>query len=167
MIRKAGNGEMCNAVKNKILGYIKSFLTRRHYKNGNSRSPFYLDLFMTFLTYQKYFVFSFLISQNITGVVAAISDLLSVKIPSSYEVSSTPDRGPLSALGGQRVVPHGMESRAPMFFHGQEDNGGLHGRLGLMRSSGGQAMMQHQQTHHFRFHHNSPGKGISYIKQKL
>lgn len=159
---------MCNAVKNKILGYNKSFLTRRHYKNGNSRSPFYLDLFMTFLTYQNIlFCFSFLISQNITGVVAAISNLLSVKIPSSYEVSSTPDRGPLSALGGQRVVPHGMESRAPMLFHGQEDNGGLHGRMGLIRSGGGQAMMQYQQTHNFRFHLNSPGKRISYIKQEL
>lgn len=100
-----------------------------------------------------------LFSQNITGVVAAISDLLCVKIPSSYEVSSTPDRGPLSVLSGPRVGPHGMESRPPMFFHGQGDNGGLHGRPGQMiRPSGGQAMMQQQQPHNFRFHPNSPGE---------
>ncbi|XP_063317744.1 histone-lysine N-methyltransferase 2C-like isoform X3 [Pelmatolapia mariae] len=96
-------------------------------------------------------------AENITGVVAAISDLLCVKIPSSYEVSSTPDRGPLSMVSGQRVGPHGMEPRPPMLFNGQGDSGGLHGRPGQMiRASGPQGMMQHQ-AHHFRFHPNSPG----------
>ncbi|XP_036376198.1 histone-lysine N-methyltransferase 2C [Megalops cyprinoides] len=33
-------------------------------------------------------------AENIPGVVAAVADLLCVKIPSSYEVSSSPDRGP-------------------------------------------------------------------------
>ncbi|XP_050925963.1 histone-lysine N-methyltransferase 2C isoform X2 [Lates calcarifer] len=97
-------------------------------------------------------------AENITGVVAAISDLLCVKIPSSYEVSSTPDRGSLSVLSGPRVGPHGMEPRPPMLFHGQGDNGGLHGRPGqMMKPSGPQGMMQQQHAHHFRFHPNSPG----------
>ncbi|XP_045906946.1 histone-lysine N-methyltransferase 2C isoform X7 [Micropterus dolomieu] len=96
-------------------------------------------------------------AENITGVVAAISDLLCVKIPSSYEVSSTPDRVPISMLSGPRVGPHGMEPRPPMLFHGQGDNGGLHGRPGQMiRPGGAQGMMQQQQAHHFRFHPNSP-----------
>lgn len=102
---------------------------------------------------------SLFLSQNITGVVAAISDLLCVKIPSSYEVSSTPDRGPLSMLSGQRMGLHGMEPRPPMLFHGQGDNGGFHGRPGQMiRPGGPQGMMQ---QHHFRFHPNSPGEGIN------
>ncbi|XP_041659164.1 histone-lysine N-methyltransferase 2C isoform X2 [Cheilinus undulatus] len=101
-------------------------------------------------------------AENITGVVAAISDLLCVKIPSSYEVSSTPDRGPLSLLSGQRIGPHGMEPRPPMLFHGQGDNGGLLGRPGqMMRPGGPQGMMQQQQAHHFRFHPNSPGSALT------
>ncbi|XP_035272042.1 histone-lysine N-methyltransferase 2C isoform X3 [Anguilla anguilla] len=39
-------------------------------------------------------------AQNIPGVVAAVADLLCVKIPGSYEVSSASDRGPLMLLGG-------------------------------------------------------------------
>nr|XP_057922363.1 histone-lysine N-methyltransferase 2C isoform X2 [Doryrhamphus excisus] len=87
-------------------------------------------------------------AENITGVVAAISELLCVKIPSSYEVSSTPDRGPIPML-----------VRPPMHFQGQGDNGGLHGRPGQMiRPGGPQGMMQ---QHHFRFHPNSPGSAIA------
>ncbi|XP_062260006.1 histone-lysine N-methyltransferase 2C isoform X1 [Platichthys flesus] len=101
-------------------------------------------------------------AENITGVVAAISDLLCLKIPSSYEVSSTPERGPLSMLSGARAGPHGMEQRPPMLFHGQGDNGGLHGRPGQMIRPGGlQGMMQQQQAHHFRFHPNSPGAAVA------
>ncbi|XP_023128509.2 histone-lysine N-methyltransferase 2C isoform X4 [Amphiprion ocellaris] len=101
-------------------------------------------------------------AENITGVVAAISELLCVKIPSSYEVSSTPERGPLSILSGPRMGPHGMEPRPPMLFHGQGDNGGLHGRPGQMIRPGGvQGMMQQQQAHHFRFHPNSPGAAVA------
>ena len=93
--------------------------------------------------------------------MAAISDLLGVKIPSSYEVSSTPDRGPLSILAGHRMGPHGMEPRPSMLYHGQGDNGGMQGRMGhMMRHGGPQAMMHQQQAHHFRFHPNSPGEGI-------
>ncbi|XP_051258931.1 histone-lysine N-methyltransferase 2C isoform X3 [Dicentrarchus labrax] len=99
-------------------------------------------------------------AENITGVVAAISDLLCVKIPNSYDVSSTPERGHLSILSGPRVGPHGMEPRPPMLFHGQGDNGGLHGRQ-MMRPGGAQAMMQQQQAHHFRFHPNSPGAALA------
>lgn len=97
-----------------------------------------------------------LCSQNITGVVAAISDLLCVKIPSSYEVSSTPDRGPLAIAGGPRMGPHGAEPRPPMMFHGPGEGAGLHGR-----HPGAQGMMQHQQAHHFRYHPNSPGERIT------
>ncbi|XP_073347708.1 histone-lysine N-methyltransferase 2C isoform X3 [Pagrus major] len=101
-------------------------------------------------------------AENITGVVAAISDLLCVKIPSSYEVSSTPDRGPQSMLSGPRMGPHGMEPRPPMLFHGQGDNGGLHGRPGQMiRPGGAQGTMQQQHAHHFRFHPNSPGAALA------
>ncbi|XP_016897904.1 histone-lysine N-methyltransferase 2C isoform X2 [Cynoglossus semilaevis] len=97
-------------------------------------------------------------AENITGVVTAISDLLGVKIPSSYEVSSTPDRGPLSMHSSPRAAPHGMEPRPAMLFHGQGDNGGFHGRPGhMVRPSRAQAMMQQQQGHHFRFYTNSPG----------
>ncbi|KAM7400603.1 hypothetical protein PAMA_005007 [Pampus argenteus] len=99
-------------------------------------------------------------AENITGVVAAISDLLCVKIPSSYEVSSTPDRGPLSILGGSRAGPYTMEPRPPVLFHG--DSGGLHGRQGQMiRPSGAQGMMHQQHAHHFRFHPNSPGSAVA------
>ncbi|XP_007559463.1 histone-lysine N-methyltransferase 2C isoform X1 [Poecilia formosa] len=98
-------------------------------------------------------------AENITGVVAAISDLLCVKIPSSYEVSSTPDRPPLSM--GPRMGPHGMEPRPPMFFHGPGDHAVLHGRPGqMMRPSGPQGMMQ-QQPHPFHFHPNSPGAAVA------
>lgn len=106
------------------------------------------------------FFFSF--PQNITGVVTAISDLLGVKIPSSYEVSSTPDRGPLSMHSSPRAAPHGMEPRPAMLFHGQGDNGGFHGRPGhMVRPSRAQAMMQQQQGHHFRFYTNSPGEDFN------
>ena len=65
-------------------------------------------------------------------------------------------------LSGARVGPHGMEQRPPMLFHGQGDNGGLHGRPGQMIRPGGvQGMMQQQQAHHFRFHPNSPGEGLN------
>lgn len=109
----------------------------------------------------------FLFSQNITGVVAAISDLLCVKIPSSYEVSSTPDRGPLSMLGGPRLGPHSMDIRPSMLFKDQGDHSGLQGRQGhMMRPGGGAAamMQQQQQTpHNFRFHPDSPGQGTKLL----
>ncbi|XP_077470695.1 histone-lysine N-methyltransferase 2C isoform X2 [Stigmatopora argus] len=92
--------------------------------------------------------------ENITGVVAAISELLCVKIPSSYEVSSTPDRGSISML----TCPRG-DLRPPMIFHGQGDNGGIHGRPGQMIRPGSAMAMMQQQAHHFRFHPNSPARG--------
>ncbi|XP_068197773.1 histone-lysine N-methyltransferase 2C [Antennarius striatus] len=100
-------------------------------------------------------------AENITGVVAAISDLLCVKIPSSYEVSSNPDRTPLSILSGPRVGLHGMDRRPSMFFRGHGDSGVLQGRPGQIRPSEVQAMMQQQQAHNFRFHPNSPGAALT------
>ncbi|XP_041698132.1 histone-lysine N-methyltransferase 2C isoform X5 [Coregonus clupeaformis] len=114
-------------------------------------------------------------AENITGVVAAISELLCVKIPSSYEVSSTPgpDRGPLAMLSGLRVGPQGgLEHRpgAPMMYPGRGgavDIGGPHphGDPGqLIRPGGGgpqqRMMMQQQLGHpqqHIRFHPDGPG----------
>ncbi|XP_070989710.1 histone-lysine N-methyltransferase 2C-like isoform X2 [Oncorhynchus clarkii lewisi] len=112
-------------------------------------------------------------AENITGVVAAISELLCVKIPSSYEVSSTPgpDRGPLAMLSGLRVGPQGglvHRPGAPMMYPGRAgagDMGGPHGAPGqLIRPGGGgpqqRMMMQQQQGHlqqHIRFHPDGPG----------
>ncbi|XP_070974437.1 histone-lysine N-methyltransferase 2C-like [Oncorhynchus clarkii lewisi] len=116
-------------------------------------------------------------AENVTGVVAAISDLLCVKIPSSYEVSSPPgpDRGPLAMLSGLRGGPQGdLEHRrpgAPMIYPGRGgagDMGGPHpqGAPGqLIRSRGGGGpqqgmMMQQQQGHpqqHIRFHSDGSG----------
>ncbi|XP_055007326.1 histone-lysine N-methyltransferase 2C isoform X1 [Boleophthalmus pectinirostris] len=96
-------------------------------------------------------------AENITGVVAAISDLLCVKIPSCYEVSSTPDRGPQQMYSGPRMGPHGMDPRAQMFFHGP-NNG-----WPMMRPHG---MMQ-QQLHHFRFPANSPGCAMTRPDQRI
>ncbi|KAF7661140.1 hypothetical protein LDENG_00268400, partial [Lucifuga dentata] len=99
-------------------------------------------------------------AENITGVVAAISDLLCVKIPSSYEVSSTPDRGPLPMLSGPRMGPHAMEPRPPMHFQGCGDTGGQGRPLQIIRPGGVQGMMPQQQIHHLRFHPNSPGSAL-------
>ncbi|XP_056148692.1 histone-lysine N-methyltransferase 2C [Lampris incognitus] len=101
-------------------------------------------------------------AENITGVVAAISDLLCVKIPSSYEVSSTPEKGPLAMLSGLRVGPHGFEPRPPVLFQGHSNNGGPQGGSGqLMRPSGTQGMMHQQQTQHLRFQPDSPGSAAA------
>lgn len=101
------------------------------------------------------------LSQNITGVVAAISDLLCVKIPSSYEVSSTPDRGPLAMLSGLRVGPHGLEPRPPMLLQGRGDIGGpLVGPGQMARPNGSQGMVQQQQNQHLRFQPDSSGERI-------
>ncbi|XP_023821321.1 histone-lysine N-methyltransferase 2C isoform X7 [Oryzias latipes] len=99
-------------------------------------------------------------AENITGVVAAISDLLCVKIPSSYEVSSTPDRAPLSMLNAQRMGPLGMEARHPMLFHGHGDGGGLQGRHGQMIRAGGPQGVMQQQGHQFRFYQNNQGTTV-------
>uniref|UniRef100_A0AAV2JSA3 [histone H3]-lysine(4) N-methyltransferase n=1 Tax=Knipowitschia caucasica TaxID=637954 RepID=A0AAV2JSA3_KNICA len=97
-------------------------------------------------------------AENITGVVAAISDLLCVKIPSSYEVSSTPERGPQQMCGGTRMGPHGNDPRAQMFFHGPSNNG-----WPMMRPHG---MMQ-QQVQRFRFPVNSPGCAMMKPDQRI
>uniref|UniRef100_A0A8C9VI72 Histone-lysine N-methyltransferase 2C n=1 Tax=Scleropages formosus TaxID=113540 RepID=A0A8C9VI72_SCLFO len=52
-------------------------------------------------------------AENITSVVAAVADLLCVKIPSSYEVSGGPEWGPLALLGGLKVPPHRLDPRGP------------------------------------------------------
>ncbi|CAL8319747.1 unnamed protein product, partial [Arctogadus glacialis] len=103
-------------------------------------------------------------AENITGVVAAISDLLCVKIPSSYQVSSTPERGPLAMLSGLRVGPHGgLDTRPPpVAFQARMDAAAVHQRpLGqmMMRPNGTSqgVMQQSQQQQQQRFQHHSPG----------
>lgn len=50
-------------------------------------------------------------------MVAAIADLIRVKIPSSYEVSGGP--WPHSSLGTHKALAHGLEQR-PVQTHGAE-----------------------------------------------
>ena len=109
--------------------------------------------------------FACVLTQNITGVVAAISDLLCVKIPSSYQVSSTPERGPLAMLSGLRVGPHGgLDTRPPpVAFQARMDAAAVHQRpLGqmMMRPNGTSqgVMQQSQQQQQQRFQHHSPGE---------
>ncbi|KAM6948736.1 histone-lysine N-methyltransferase 2C [Aplochiton taeniatus] len=88
-------------------------------------------------------------AENITGVVAAISDLLGVKIPSSYEVSSTPDRGPLAMLSSLR--PHGLE---PRLFHGPQGAPGH-----LLRPGRPEGILPGQPAQHLRFQADGPVRG--------
>ncbi|MBN3308112.1 KMT2C methyltransferase, partial [Amia calva] len=61
-------------------------------------------------------------AENITGVVAAVADLLCVKIPNSYEISSAPDRGSVALLSSLKMGhgqgfgpsgPHGVHQNQP------------------------------------------------------
>ena len=96
--------------------------------------------------------------------MAAISDLLCVKIPSSYQVSSTPERGPLAMLSGLRVGPHGgLDTRPPpMAFQARMDAAAVHQRpLGqmMMRPNGtAPGMPPQNQQQQQRFQHHSPGE---------
>ncbi|XP_075443994.1 histone-lysine N-methyltransferase 2C isoform X4 [Ascaphus truei] len=49
-------------------------------------------------------------AENIGGVVAAFADLLQVRMPTSYEVSSTPETASVILMNGHRINP-GMEYR--------------------------------------------------------
>lgn len=55
--------------------------------------------------------------QNISSVVAAFSDLLHVRIPNSYEVSSAPEVPSVGLLTGHRVNP-ALEYRQHLFLRG-------------------------------------------------
>ncbi|XP_053569781.1 histone-lysine N-methyltransferase 2C isoform X3 [Bombina bombina] len=55
-------------------------------------------------------------AENISGVVAAFADLLQVRIPNSYEVSSAPDTGSMILMNGHRINP-GMEYRPQVLRH--------------------------------------------------
>ncbi|XP_055000959.1 histone-lysine N-methyltransferase 2C isoform X4 [Sorex araneus] len=56
-------------------------------------------------------------AENISSVVAAFSDLLHVRIPHSYEVSSAPDVPSVGLVSSHRVNP-GMEYRQHLFLRG-------------------------------------------------
>ncbi|XP_048118756.1 histone-lysine N-methyltransferase 2C isoform X1 [Alosa alosa] len=91
-------------------------------------------------------------AENITGVVAAIADLLHVKIPSSYEVSSAPDRPFHGAPGGLRASLQGPELRHSFMLHGAPGGfgGPEGGAMRFIRPPAQQRAlhMQHQQHHH-------------------
>ncbi|KAM5205546.1 histone-lysine N-methyltransferase 2C isoform 7-T7 [Hipposideros larvatus] len=56
-------------------------------------------------------------AENISSVVAAFSDLLHVRIPNSYEVSSAPEMPSVGLLSGHRVNP-ALEYRQHLFLRG-------------------------------------------------
>lgn len=56
-------------------------------------------------------------AENISSVVAAFSDLLHVRIPNSYEVSTAPDVPPAGLVSGHRVTPC-LEYRPHVFLRG-------------------------------------------------
>ncbi|KAM8774237.1 histone-lysine N-methyltransferase 2C [Rhynchonycteris naso] len=56
-------------------------------------------------------------AENISGVVAAFSDLLHVRIPNSYEVSTAPDVPSVGLVSSHRVNP-GLEYRQHLFLRG-------------------------------------------------
>ncbi|XP_029102170.1 histone-lysine N-methyltransferase 2C isoform X4 [Scleropages formosus] len=76
-------------------------------------------------------------AENITGVMAAMADLLCVKIPNSYEVSSTPDRGPLAMLGGLRIPSQGLDRHLSAMY--SMHSTGSQGIMRFMRPPGPQA----------------------------
>ncbi|XP_036885408.1 histone-lysine N-methyltransferase 2C isoform X1 [Sturnira hondurensis] len=56
-------------------------------------------------------------AENIGSVVAAFSDLLRVRVPNSYEVSSAPDGPSVGVVSSHRVNP-GLEYRQHLFLRG-------------------------------------------------
>ncbi|XP_041102786.1 histone-lysine N-methyltransferase 2C-like isoform X5 [Polyodon spathula] len=80
---------------------------------------------------------------NITGVVAAVADLLHVKLPNSYEASAAPDRPPATLLNSMTVQHHHrFEHRPPPHFTGA--GSGQPGVMRFMRPSGPSGMFQPQ-----------------------
>ncbi|KAG9334331.1 hypothetical protein JZ751_008217, partial [Albula glossodonta] len=74
-------------------------------------------------------------AENIPGVVAAVADLLCVKIPGSYEVSSAPDRNSLAMLSGLKGPPPlGFDPRHPTAFPGP--GAGPQGMMRFLRPPG-------------------------------
>ncbi|KAI1891323.1 hypothetical protein AGOR_G00142620 [Albula goreensis] len=74
-------------------------------------------------------------AENIPGVVAAVADLLCVKIPGSYEVSSAPDRSSLAMLSGLKGPPPlGFDPRHPTAFPGP--GAGPQGMMRFLRPPG-------------------------------
>ncbi|XP_072508255.1 histone-lysine N-methyltransferase 2C isoform X4 [Notamacropus eugenii] len=68
-------------------------------------------------------------AENISSVVAAFSDLLHVRIPNSYEVSSAPDiPSSVGLINGSRVNP-ALEYRQQLLPHAPPPGSMSHGRL--------------------------------------
>uniref|UniRef100_A0A8C9T658 Histone-lysine N-methyltransferase 2C n=1 Tax=Scleropages formosus TaxID=113540 RepID=A0A8C9T658_SCLFO len=84
-------------------------------------------------------------AENITGVMAAMADLLCVKIPNSYEVSSTPDRGPLAMLGGLRIPSQGLDRHLSAMY--SMHSTGSQGIMRFMRPPGAPGVAVDQGEH--------------------
>ncbi|XP_066241483.1 histone-lysine N-methyltransferase 2C isoform X3 [Saccopteryx leptura] len=67
-------------------------------------------------------------AENISGVVAAFSDLLHVRIPNSYEVSTAPDVPSVGLVNSHRVNP-GLEYRQHLFLRGPPPGSAIPPRL--------------------------------------
>ncbi|XP_069047073.1 histone-lysine N-methyltransferase 2C isoform X5 [Lepisosteus oculatus] len=93
-------------------------------------------------------------AENIHGVVAAVADLLCVKIPNSYEVSNAPDRGSLAFLNSLKVHQQNFEPRPQLLFQGPGPNHSAVMRF--MRPSGPVGMLQPQ----LQFHPSSTGSAV-------
>ncbi|RXM36061.1 Histone-lysine N-methyltransferase 2C [Acipenser ruthenus] len=80
---------------------------------------------------------------NINGVVAAVADLLRVKLPNSYEASAAPDRLPAALLNSMKMQHHHrFEHRPPPLFSGA--GSGQPAIMRFMRPSGPSGMFQPQ-----------------------
>ncbi|MGH0136420.1 UNVERIFIED_CONTAM: hypothetical protein FKN15_071926 [Acipenser sinensis] len=80
---------------------------------------------------------------NINGVVAAVADLLRVKLPNSYEASTAPDRPPAALLNIMKMQHHHrFEHRPPPLFSGA--GSGQPAIMRFMRPSGPSGMFQPQ-----------------------
>ncbi|XP_072544552.1 histone-lysine N-methyltransferase 2C isoform X3 [Salminus brasiliensis] len=86
-------------------------------------------------------------AENITDVVAAIADLIRVKIPSSYEVSSGP--WPHAALGAHKSLDMRPSASGLLQRHSA---GELEGPERLGRAPGAHGPLKHH--HHLHHHHN-------------
>ncbi|XP_035392361.1 histone-lysine N-methyltransferase 2C isoform X2 [Electrophorus electricus] len=108
-------------------------------------------------------------AENITDVVAAITNLIGVKIPSSYEVSSGP--WPHGPPGAHKASVHGLEPRpqASGLLHGCPGAAAtpLRGTERNGRGTGTQGPLQPQ--HHLISHHShdkSPVRGREQCQQR-
>ncbi|XP_049337977.1 histone-lysine N-methyltransferase 2C isoform X4 [Astyanax mexicanus] len=101
-------------------------------------------------------------AENITDVVAAIADLIQVKIPSSYEVSSGP--WPHAGLGVHKGPDSRPSASGLLQRHGAAE---LEGPGRLSRTTGAQGPLKHHNHHHHLHHHNQQYSHLTPEKSPL